>query len=148
MSLGRTTRRLVQTASYSSANLSLPPPREKAELLSSFLILSIFQRAYIYIYVILQREARSLTRHFSAHFCRRCELFETCPWYNRVTVCRQWPRPLGTHRWLQLCEFSTSAPPPPAPAITRPSVLSPFRVDACFCTGDWSSTKFYDPQNF
>lgn len=33
-----------------------------------------------------------------AHFCRRCELSGTCPRHNRVTVRRQWPRPLGTHR--------------------------------------------------
>lgn len=105
---------LTQNASHSHANSSLPPSRG-ATLLTSFVgwyfqyFIAYYQDARC---VYVRGIVRGSVRHFSAHFCRRCELFGTCPRYNRVTVRRQWPRPLGTHRWLQLCEFSTSAPPP------------------------------------
>lgn len=103
---------LTQNASRSHANLPLSPSRE-VTLLTSFV------GWYLQYFITYYWDARCTrgivrgsVRHFSAHFCRRCELFGTCPRYNRVTVRRQWPRPLCTHRWLQLCEFSTSAPPP------------------------------------
>lgn len=82
----------------------------------------------------------------AAHFCRRCELFGTCPRYNRVTVRRQWPRPHGTHRWLQLCEFSTSASPPQPPRLRDRlcvyTVVILAWLDRSFTFADvWSSMK-------